>query len=106
MAAQTYTQAIEYLDDNYDRAQEKGIAGNNRYEEFLVSKGILPTEAELQNEDFAYDWFMALYYNQPQLLNEVEDDFITQVLEAAIQHSANQEDMRYMIARQLTKKTT
>lgn len=107
MATQTYTQAIQFLENNYERAQEKELAGNNRYEAYLVEKGIFPTEEELQNEEFAYDWFMALYYNQPQLLADpkVTEEFVTMVLESAMRAAASSDDsaMLYMIAREVAK---
>lgn len=105
----TYTDAIAQLERDFDRALEKDIVYNNKYEVYCVSKGILPTEGELQgSEEFAYDWFMALYYNQPHLLQDpaITTEFITSVLEAAIQHSAGDAVMRYMVAHELAKRST
>lgn len=104
----SYTEAIQYLNDNFERANEKGITYNNRYEAYLVTKGILPTERELnRSEDFAYDWFMALYYNQPQLLADpaITSEFVTSVLDAAMRHAKGDEAMSYMIAHEVAKRS-
>ena len=105
----TYTEAIQYLDENHQRAQEKDIAGNNKYEAYLVEKGIFPTKEELANEEYAYDWFMALYYNQPQLLEnpKVTQQFVTMILEAAMMAAASSDDdaMLYMIAAEVAKRS-
>lgn len=93
----TYTEAIKYLEDNYSRAAEKGIVGNNAYEEFLVGKGILPTEEELRNESFVYDWFTALYYNQPHLIDEVGQEVAEMVLRAALDAAQGNEDFAEFI---------
>jgi hypothetical protein len=104
--AATYVEALKFLEENFDRAVEKNIAYNNRFEVYCVSKGIFPTKQELNsNEEYAYDWFMALYYNQPKLLQDpaITADFAADVLQAVINHG--DEDLIYMLADILARKT-
>ncbi len=98
----TYTKAIEQLENNYKKAEQQGITGSNKYEAYLVGKGVLPTSDELHGtQEFAYDWFMAVYYNRPELLAQLDDETAVDIIDAAIYHAADDDDMREFIAMHL-----
>ena len=79
----SYTEAVAFLESHLQQMMDEGRAGFNKFEKFCIAEGILPTEAEL-DEGAGYDWFMALFYNQPELLKKVDSDLVHAVLSSAL----------------------
>lgn len=88
----TYTQAIQYLEKNRNKI-DPDYQGSNNFEAYLVSQNIFPTKEELLRDEYvAYEWFTAIYYNQPELLSQIPKDTVTLITKIAFNFAASDED--------------
>ncbi|MCA1807173.1 MAG: hypothetical protein LC687_04905 [Actinobacteria bacterium] len=102
----SYAAAIQQLENKFEEAEAKGITGSNAYERYLFEKGILPTTEELaKNDQFSYDWFIAMYYNHPDILENAPEEFVQMVLDNVIKHASNDEEMREIVSQYLASAT-